>query len=485
VGEAASRFGEAAAPLLALTLTAAAVIAAAGGIAAEGRVLAVGAFLVVGPGLAIASALGIQDKTTVLAVVPASSIALAGLFSTGAIYLSLAFPEVPLVLLALVTAAASFIGIVRRLRSSAGSRTRLLTRRLRPPQGSPSRPSGDAATSAREVTSARSLRFGDDSSPGIARLASGATYRYVHPNGSEVRDAATVARIDALAIPPSWEGVWISPDADTHVQATGRDLQEKRRRRTIYHPNWAAVRKSEWFGLAGTAGRSMTVLRRRIAADQSATRPSTDLLCAWLVRAVITPLEIADPPGAPGGAPGAQDWAALEWRAPVIIDLTQRGNEHAVAITPGDPVVSRIANRCTALGGQPLLRWWAEGGIEHDIESGDLNRYVRRATRQALNIEHVRSWVATVLLGARLPSDNRSSRTAHADDDGCLASVAAILDRDPFTVISQYVHPAVRGAHARGVLPGLGQARVDPDRGRVEVAVLALLAQFDDARRAD
>jgi DNA topoisomerase-1 len=41
-------------------------------------------------------------------------------------------------------------------------------------------------------------------------------------------------------IPPAWKDVWISPVANGHLQATGRDA--KRRKQSRYHPNWRTVR---------------------------------------------------------------------------------------------------------------------------------------------------------------------------------------------------------------------------------------------------
>ena len=57
-------------------------------------------------------------------------------------------------------------------------------------------------------------------SPGVRR---GRGFAYRWPDRRPVRDPATLARIRRLAIPPAWTEVWISPRANGHVQATGRD----------------------------------------------------------------------------------------------------------------------------------------------------------------------------------------------------------------------------------------------------------------------
>ena len=53
------------------------------------------------------------------------------------------------------------------------------------------------------------LRHVRDGQPGIVRLRSGKGFRYVDCDGAPVRDAATLQRIRALAIPPAYTDVWI------------------------------------------------------------------------------------------------------------------------------------------------------------------------------------------------------------------------------------------------------------------------------------
>ena len=51
----------------------------------------------------------------------------------------------------------------------------------------------------------------DERTPGIRRLGSPTTFRYVRPNGRPISAAAELARIKALVIPPAWTDVWICP----------------------------------------------------------------------------------------------------------------------------------------------------------------------------------------------------------------------------------------------------------------------------------
>ena len=80
---------------------------------------------------------------------------------------------------------------------------------------------------ANPITAAKEagLRYVSDSVPGIRRRRSGKGFRYVGADGKPIVDPASKARIKALAIPPAWTEVWISPSARDHIQATGRDAK--------------------------------------------------------------------------------------------------------------------------------------------------------------------------------------------------------------------------------------------------------------------
>src|SRR5215216_3271795 len=64
-----------------------------------------------------------------------------------------------------------------------------------------------------DAAAAAKLRYVSDTDPGIRRLGSGKVSRYLRPDGRPVKDAETLARIRALAIPPAWTDVWICPSA--------------------------------------------------------------------------------------------------------------------------------------------------------------------------------------------------------------------------------------------------------------------------------
>src|SRR5436190_6565805 len=104
-------------------------------------------------------------------------------------------------------------------------------------------PALDAMASAKIAD----LRHVDDlTMPGIRRAGSAAHPYYVKPTGSRISSPAELARIRALVIPPAWTRVWICPDPNGHLQATGRDARGRKQYR--YHRQWTAVRDEVKYG---------------------------------------------------------------------------------------------------------------------------------------------------------------------------------------------------------------------------------------------
>ena len=99
------------------------------------------------------------------------------------------------------------------------------------------------------------LRYVSDRIPGISRRKSGKGMRYIDPEGRPVGDPETLSRIKAVAIPPAWTKVWISPLPNGHIQATGRD--DRGRKQYRYHAKWHSVRDESKYGRMLAFGRSL------------------------------------------------------------------------------------------------------------------------------------------------------------------------------------------------------------------------------------
>ncbi|MGR0160629.1 DNA topoisomerase IB [Paenarthrobacter nitroguajacolicus] len=105
------------------------------------------------------------------------------------------------------------------------------------------------------------LKRSDLNKPGIVRRRAGKGFSYRHPDGSLVSKEDR-QRINALAIPPAWTDVWISPFEHGHILATGVDGAG--RSQYIYHPGWRERKDTEKFIRAAKLGSVLPTVRRNV-----------------------------------------------------------------------------------------------------------------------------------------------------------------------------------------------------------------------------
>jgi DNA topoisomerase I len=125
------------------------------------------------------------------------------------------------------------------------------------------------------------LRFVTDTLPGIRRIRSGRGFRYVRADGRELRDPPELARIRSLAIPPAWTSVWVSPIANGHLQATGRDARGRKQYR--YHPRFRATRDTAKYERVIAFAEALPAIRRRVGRDLRRRGMSREKVLATIV----------------------------------------------------------------------------------------------------------------------------------------------------------------------------------------------------------
>lgn len=132
------------------------------------------------------------------------------------------------------------------------------------------------------------MRKGGESSaaqadePGFTRRRRGRGWSYQDRDGATITDPVVRARIDALAIPPAWYDVWITPFANGHLQAVGTDTAG--RRQYLYHADWLTDRGRIKYERALALGRALPRGRAMVAQDLSRPTLGRDLVLATAFR---------------------------------------------------------------------------------------------------------------------------------------------------------------------------------------------------------
>src|SRR5690349_19425524 len=83
--------------------------------------------------------------------------------------------------------------------------------------------------------------------------------------GKLIRDKKIIERCNKLVLPPAWEEVWISTNARTDLQATGKDA--KGRLQYKYHANWTAAQAEKKFDGMTDFAKMLPSIRKKVNAD--------------------------------------------------------------------------------------------------------------------------------------------------------------------------------------------------------------------------
>ena len=303
----------------------------------------------------------------------------------------------------------------------------------------------------------RGLRYVMDDIRGISRHKHGKTFLYYSPKGLPIRNPSELRRIKALAVPPAWTQVWISPFANSHLQATGRDAKGRKQYR--YHRVWRELRDQTKYDHLLEFGRVLPKLRQRIAKDLSLPGLPRAKVMATIARLLETTcIRI-----------GNDEYA----RANQSFGLTTLRNKH-VKITGSkirfrfrgksgvirnvdlnDRRLAQIVRRCQDLPGQELFQYLDENGRRRAVNSSDVNQYLREATGIDLTAKDFRTWAGTVLAAralAELPPFASKSQ-AKRNVVRAVERVAKKLGNTRAVCQNCYIHPAAVNAYFDGTLP--------------------------------
>ncbi|MDO8900292.1 MAG: DNA topoisomerase IB [Phenylobacterium sp.] len=321
--------------------------------------------------------------------------------------------------------------------------------------------------------------------PGLTRRGGPSGFRYMDAKGEPVTDRPTLARIEALVIPPAWTEVWICPSGRGHIQAVGRDQRGRRQYR--YHDKWRIARDLAKFERLTAFGRALPRLRRRVEADLGRRGLPREKVLAAVVRLLETTLirvgndEYARTNKSYGLTTLRNRHASISSRGAVFRFRGKGGKDHETGFQ--DRRLARVVKSCQELPGQRLFQYLDEDGVRHAVESADVNAYLREATGLDISAKDFRTWAATVsaaraLAGSRAGSASEGKRTVAT----CVKAVSALLGNTPAVCRRAYIHPWVLEAFEAGALP----LRATGDQRRFELAVIRFLEAAptpDDPRR--
>ncbi|TMJ61934.1 MAG: DNA topoisomerase IB [Alphaproteobacteria bacterium] len=300
------------------------------------------------------------------------------------------------------------------------------------------------------------LRYVHDSMPGITRHAARNGFDYRVPDGSLVRDIATLKRIRALAIPPAWTDVWICRDPNGHLQATGRDQRGRKQYR--YHPRWREVRDEAKYGKLLIFARVLPLIRARVEEDLKRPGLPRERVLAAVVRLMeLTLFRVGNAEYARNnksfGLTTLRDRHARVDGSHIHLSFRGKsGNRYESNIN--DRRLARIVKGCRDLPGYELFQYLDDERNQHAVGSEEVNAYLREITGEEITAKDFRTWAGTHLAAAAL----RGFRQLDTESKRKKAIVRAVekvarhLGNTPAVCRRCYIHPAILDGYVDGTL---------------------------------
>jgi DNA topoisomerase-1 len=346
----------------------------------------------------------------------------------------------------------------------------------------------ETASSAVRALRRIGLHYVNDARPGIRRRPRGKSFVYTDTAGKTIGSEKIRQRIKSLVIPPAWTRVWICPDANGHLQATGRDARGRKQYR--YHIGFRAHQDGSKFSNLVEFAQALPQIRRRVGHDLRVPGLPREKVIATIIRLLERTLirvgnrEYAEQNHSFGlstlrNKPVKHCGAGLRFTF-----VGKSGVEHDVEVA--DRALAKIVFRCHDLPGQHLFEFRDEKNKIHAITSSDVNDYIHECAQTEFSAKNFRTWQGTLLAALafeRLPCPVNAAAGRRIIAK-VVKDVAAELRNTPATCRKYYIHPKIIELFQAGELARkLARCRSAIKRSssaglsRDEQAVLKLLKQ--------
>lgn len=316
------------------------------------------------------------------------------------------------------------------------------------------------------------LRRSDPHSPGLSRVRRGRGFEYRGPDGARIDDPATVEALRALAVPPAWTDVWISPHENGHILATGTDAAG--RRQYIYHPAWHERMSNEKFERMLQLAAVMPAVRGGVTRDLRREGYGRTRVLAGAFRMLDSALlrvgseQYAREHGSIGLV--TLRGAHARVRGGTVVELRFPGKSgQPWESDVEDAELAELVAGLKRRGGRSLLLSWQDEGEWHPLRAADINDDVRGRTGGEFTAKDFRTLHGTITAAMALagigPKTSASARRRAAAQ--AVRTASSVLGNTPSVARASYIDPRLFDLYDDGVT-------VDSSR-RVEGQLVELL----------
>ena len=324
------------------------------------------------------------------------------------------------------------------------------------PKTAPAKPKLNGAAPVELLAKELGLRLGDQNQLTIRRIKRGKGYCFVRANGSHIRDARTIRRLHAMAVPPAYREVRYSPDPASHLQAVGVDAAGRLQYR--YHADWEKVREQRKAHRLAKLVAALPKIRRNVSAILSGEEPTREFALAAVIE-LIARTAIR---------PGSESYARLNGTrgASTLLKSNVMIEDDAVVLTfkaKGGKAVRKECNAAKlvcAIGilrtipGKRMFQYRDAGGTVRAVNTTQVNAFLRDIAGIKISLKDFRTLMASAValesLSRITPAASARGRKKQVLE--AIRAAADQLSNTPAICRRSYVHDTIVTAFEDGIL---------------------------------
>ena len=300
------------------------------------------------------------------------------------------------------------------------------------------------------------LTIGDQRDLTIRRMKRGKSYAFLRANGTTIRHAGTIKRLNAMAMPPAYVEVRYATDPASHLQAVGRDAAGRLQYR--YHADWEKVREQRKAHRLSKLAGALPKIRRAVARHLSAGEPTKEFALAAVIEMVArTAIR-----------PGSESYARLNGTrgATTLLKSNVSIEDDCIVLSFKAKGGKAVRKECDAtrlikavevlkgLPGKRLFQYKDDAGVIRQVSTGQVNVFLRDIAGIAISLKDFRTLMASAVVLESLSriSPAQSIRGRKKQVLEAVREAADELSNTPAICRKSYVHDTIVTAFEDGIL---------------------------------
>jgi DNA topoisomerase I len=325
------------------------------------------------------------------------------------------------------------------------------------PQVAPSpKPKSMPTVSVEALAQELGLTLGEQNELTIRRIKRGKTYSFIRANGTAIRHAGTIRRLNAMAVPPAYQQVRYSPDPNSHLQAVGRDAAGRLQYR--YHADWEKVREHRKAHRLAKLVAALPKIRRNVSAHLSGDEPTREFALSAVIE-LIARTAIR---------PGNESYARLNGTrgATTLLKSNVTLEDDSFVLTFKAKGGKAVRKECDAaklvraigiLGtvpGKRMFQYRDNSGTVRTVSTTTVNAFLREIAGIKISLKDFRTLMASAVVLESLsritPAASERGRKKQVLD--AVRAAADELSNTPAICRKSYVHDTIVTAFQDGIL---------------------------------